>query len=318
MREEMMKKPGAESALQEKLREEMMKRQKIPLGTSGPGRVLQSSAPNEEDGGLKPLRLAFGSMSLVVGVLLICLVHIIIGIFIIAICTSVGSIQLVGIEIPPWKQIVGATWMIIGMPLIIQGGVGALYRIPTPVMTYFYYLAATCVLDLAFLISISWEASLCTSVVPKDFVEMGPNFVCGITDALLFVGFTLFGLIFMYFCFIVWSCAQEITGWKPALLDKMREEYEEEEEYYEPEPAMMPQGYPGYPMPAQYPSMQPMMPPMMPGGYSSNPGSFPAPMKTHGGMPAGGPYGSMSSQPPGVSMSTPSGFGAPRPSMPYK
>merc|ERR1711939_1197861 len=107
-------------------------------------------------------------------------------------CTSVGSIKLVGIEIPPWKQVVGATWALVGMPVIIQGGVGALYRIQGPVMQYCFYLVATCVLDIAFLLTLFYEADMCTTVMPSEYVKMGSHFVCGFTDSLLFAGF-LFG-----------------------------------------------------------------------------------------------------------------------------
>jgi hypothetical protein len=161
-----------------------------------------------EGGGLKPLRLAFGSMSLVVGVQLICLVHIVCAIVILYCCTSVAPITLVGIVIDPWKQVVGATWALLGMPLIIQGGVGALYRIKAPVMNYFYYLLATCALDMAFLLTLFYEADMCKSVMPKEYISMGPNFVCGFSDSLLFLGFMFFGLVFLYFCFIVWSMAK--------------------------------------------------------------------------------------------------------------
>jgi len=259
---------------------------------------------------MKPLRLAFGAISLTIGVQVICLVHIITSVFIIAMCTSVKAIVLVGIVIPPWKQVSGATWVLVGMPLIIQGGVGALYRIKTPVMNYFYYLLATCVVDMLFLASIFYEADMCKTVAAKEFVSMGPNFVCGIADSLVFMGFLFGGLVFLYFCFIVWSCAQEIAGWKPALLEKApQQEYDDEEEHMDYTPQNV-RGYqPGYAMPG----MQPMMPgmqPMMPGMQPM--GSFPMPMKGYGGMgggPQGGPYGSMGSQPM-------MGGGGPRPTMP--
>jgi hypothetical protein len=156
------------------------------------------------------------------------------------------------------------------MPIIIQGGVGALYRIQAPVMTYCFYLLATCVLDMVFLLTLFYEADMCTTVMPKEYVNMGSHFVCGMTDSALFLGFLVGGAVFLYFCFIVWSCAQEIVGWKPALLKKEEEydeedEYEERDGYYSAQP-QYPQGYPG-----------------MPAGY--------------GGMPQGGQYGSLGSQP---------------------
>lgn len=226
-------------------------------------KTLQKPPKEEEEGGIKPLRLAFGAMSLVVGVQFICLFNIVSNLFIMGVCTSVGSIKLVGIEIPPWKQVVGATWALVGMPIIIQGGVGALYRVQGPVMNYFFYLVATCALDMAFLITLFYEADMCTSVVPTEFVKMGSHFVCGLTDSALFLGFLFGGLVFLYFCFVVWSCAQEISGWKPALIQKEPEEPEyDEEEYRAPTPMVAQQ-------------------------------SFPMPTNTYGGMPSGGFYGSM-------------------------
>lgn len=252
----------------------------------------------QDEGGVKPLRLAFGAMSLVVGVQLICLIHIICGIAILMVCTSVGSIKLVGIEIPPWKQMVGASWALIGMPIIIQGGVGALYRVNTPVMNYFYYLFATCVLDLAFLLSLFYEADMCSAVMPSEYISMGPSFVCGMTDAGLFLGFLFFGIVFLYFCFVVWSCAQEISGWQPALIkkDEAPPEYDEEEyeEYLEPTAENM-KGHQLFAPTQAFPDLR-----NMPGA----PPSYPMPMKP-GGIPGGGPYGSMASM-------------GPRPSMPYQ
>jgi len=234
-----------------------------------PGRTLQPQAKEDDSGGgIQPLRLAFGSMSLVVGVQVICLAHIITGIFILACCTSVGSIKLVGIEIPPWKQVVGATWCLVGMPIIIQGGVGALYRVQTPVMNYFYYLLATCALDVAFLLSIFYESDMCTTVVPSEYVNMGSHFVCGMADSVLFLGF-LFGLlIFLYFCFIVWSCAQEISGNLIRLREKLPE-YEDEEEDLEPN-----RGFnPGYGM-SMAPGMDHPTGPPVPHGFQMRNGTL--------------------------------------------
>lgn len=263
----------------------------------------------EIPGGLKPLRLAFGTFSLLLGVLLICFFHLLFSLFLLSVASSVEAIQLVGIRIRPWTQVLGASYALGGMPLVIVAGVSALYRIKKPLMVYLYYLGGTFVLNISWLASLLYEADLCSSVVPESFINMGPSFVCGISDSLVFTCFLATALFALYFMWIVWSAAQEIGGFEVMLLQqpgqmkqKKSAEAEPDDEPKAPRPygtQNMMQGYAGGGM--QYGQMQ---------GYGGGMqhGQMPPQGFGHGQMPQG--YGG--------GMQYGSFANAPRPSMPVQ
>lgn len=263
-------------------------------------------AKDPDSGPVKPLRLAFGAFSLTVGVLLICLIHILCAVSLIAICSSVESIVLVGVVIPPRTQVMGASYALAGLPIIVLAGVSALYRIKYPLMLYFYYLGGTFILDVSWLLSLLYEADLCSSVVASEFISMGPAFVCGLSDTAMFVSFTVAAVFFLYFMYIVWSAAAQIDSFQPALLQHGQEppKFEDAEEKAPQRPQVAFSGKPMGGMPMGRPGGMPMQAPFSGYGGMAGAGGIP----THSAAPpsymgpismsaagAGG-YGSMAGQ----------------------
>merc|ERR1719316_1664118 len=87
-----------------------------------------------------------GCCTLLFGVEIVCLLHLLANILLISIASSVEPIELIGIRISPTVQVLNAAWALGGIPVIIGAGVGAVYRIESHLRIY-WYLVMTFILD---------------------------------------------------------------------------------------------------------------------------------------------------------------------------
>jgi len=150
-----------------------------------------------------------GCLSLVVGVELICLGHLLSCIAIIAVASSVEPLEVSGIEFSPTAQVANAAWALAGIPVIIGAGVGVLYRIESHLRTYFGYLLVTFILNSFWWSSFLVSGSICQTIVAKDVQRMGTAFVCGFTDTFVFFWMLLAMVISLYCCYMVYSAAED-------------------------------------------------------------------------------------------------------------
>lgn len=187
----------------------------IDIAMSDPMTKEEKTKPSPS---MKPLRLCCNAYSLFVGLVLICIGHVILNSIVLSNTSSVEPIELVGIRIRPTTQTLLGTWALTGMPIIVLGAVGSMFRITWALRLYMFYLIGTFLVDSALTLQIFYEADVCTTVVPKSIRKMGTAFVCGYTDMMVFVLLLVLGTVSLYCIWVVWSCLQEIQGAIPALL----------------------------------------------------------------------------------------------------
>eukprot|EP00927_Polykrikos_kofoidii_P057801 TRINITY_DN51993_c0_g1_i1.p1 TRINITY_DN51993_c0_g1~~TRINITY_DN51993_c0_g1_i1.p1 ORF type:complete len:224 (-),score=27.33 TRINITY_DN51993_c0_g1_i1:95-766(-) len=92
---------------------------------------------------ITPAPTVLGGVSLTSAVEMVCLAHLIFCISIIANVDSSGPITLSGVLISPFTQCWTAAYFLLGIPIIVCGGIGALYRIESHLTVYSYYLVGT-------------------------------------------------------------------------------------------------------------------------------------------------------------------------------
>jgi len=245
-----------------------------------------------------------GVLSLLTGVELICLLYLMGCITVIANISSVVPAVILGVEMGPFSQVLYGAWALIGIPVTVGAGVAALYRIEWHLRLFYQYAVGTVILNFGWWGNLLVQGSLCSTLVAKDVQRLGSSFVCGFTDTFLVFWMLVFGVVSIYFIYIIWSCAEEIRCMAhPELLGYSKALQGDQVPFWLPDaqPRMIgpPAGGAGPPMMGQPPPnmmMGPggpppygMMPPKTMGPGMMGPGMGPG-MGNFGGPP---PYGSV-------------------------
>ncbi|CAJ1355754.1 unnamed protein product, partial [Effrenium voratum] len=102
---------------------------------------------------LQPAPAVVGPVSLTALVGLIVLVHFGLNVFILG-SVSDKSVIVSGVEISSTLQYALGAFCLLGLPLTVHGGVGAVYRVPGHLHTYLWYLFAFLAAGAACLISV--------------------------------------------------------------------------------------------------------------------------------------------------------------------
>lgn len=146
-----------------------------------------------------------------VGVEATCLITLLSEIIAISACSSAVPVQIFGLVVPPYAQVLAASWAFVGIPIVIAAGVGALYRIEQSLRIFFVYLLISFFLGLIVPICLLLSGSLCDVVVDPTVQKMGSAFVCGFTDSFVFMWTLIAAVCNLYIVYIVWSAAEEIA-----------------------------------------------------------------------------------------------------------
>jgi len=160
---------------------------------------------------VKHARTSCFGASLLVGVEVTCLVTLLVQIVIIAACSSVERLQILGVIFAPGVQVLAASWAFVGIPIVVAAGVGALYRIEENLRVFFYYMTASMVLSAMAIFWILTHESFCDEVVAHEIRRIGSTFVCGFTDALVLTWGLIGGMLHTYQLYIIWSLAEDIA-----------------------------------------------------------------------------------------------------------
>lgn len=153
-------------------------------------------------GVIRPAPDVLGACSLTVMVEMICFVHLVICIVILANVSSVQTSVFGHMTFTPLLQCIIGAWCLFGIPLIVIAAFGTLYRLEDFLHCYIVYLSLTLVFAVAVLVSFISAHSVCLRVTGHPEVLM----TCNIID-----GFILFGMIIALGClafatYFVWSC----------------------------------------------------------------------------------------------------------------
>jgi len=117
---------------------------------------------------ITPAPGVLGGCSLLTAVELICLVHLIVCITIVSMASSVNPVDYAGVRISPYLQCVNAAWFLIGIPMIIIGGVGAVFRVESQLKVYLAYLVGTLFVVCAWLFIFIRYGNACNTIQPTS------------------------------------------------------------------------------------------------------------------------------------------------------
>lgn len=117
---------------------------------------------------IQPAPGVLGGCTLLTAVELICFFHLIVCIVFVATASSVTNVDIAGVRISGYMQCINAAWFLLGIPLIIIGGVGAVFRVEAQLKVYMAYLVGTLAVVIIWLgIFISY-GSACTTIQPTS------------------------------------------------------------------------------------------------------------------------------------------------------
>jgi len=155
---------------------------------------------------LSPAPTVLGACSLTAAVETVCAVHLCACIFILAQVDSANSVVMAGVEVSPAFQSITAAWCLLGVPMIIHGGIGAIYCVEGHLATYMLYLAGTMVWAIAWIVLFLRYGNTCSTLHPTtNDGRSTASFVCGISNGMvIFWMLALLGVIATG-VYLVWS-----------------------------------------------------------------------------------------------------------------
>jgi len=159
--------------------------------------------------GMEPQHQCCGCVSLLVGIELICLGHLIVNLVLIANTSALETKNTMGLRLSPYVQVWNGMWALFGVPIIIGGAVGMLYRIESHLRLYMWYLIWSLISSMFFTLFWLLGGRACGQIAHEDFRASGGEIVCGGSVAIVFTGLLWTWWIQAYCLFMVWSAAEE-------------------------------------------------------------------------------------------------------------
>jgi len=153
----------------------------------------------------------FCGCSLLFGVEIIALNQILYSVLSLSLTSSKDELVIGGVVITPTMEVAYASWCLLGIPLAIGAGVGALYQMPFHLNLFTLYLVALFIAHLLGIIGALASGVICGAAIAPEVQRLGQHFVCAFVDT--FAGF--WGLIILsvqaYCIYAVRSAAVAIS-----------------------------------------------------------------------------------------------------------
>jgi len=152
-----------------------------------------------------------GGFSLLTAVELICLANIIISVVVVSLASSTTPVDWAGVRISGYMQCINAAFFLLGIPMSIIGGVGAVYRVESQLRWYSYYLVASLLVIVGWLLILIFLGNSCSTVAPMSAQFRRQAFPqCNGA-----VGINIFGLVMAFVLvscavYLVWSMIQYV------------------------------------------------------------------------------------------------------------
>jgi hypothetical protein len=153
----------------------------------------------------------FCGCSLLFGVEIIALNQILYSILSLSLASSKEELEIGGLVITPTMEVAYAAWCLMGIPLAIGAGVGALYQMPFHLRMFELYLVALFVAHLGGVMGALGSGVLCESLVAPEVQRLGQHFVCAFVDAFLAFWLLIILCVQAYCIYVVHSAAAAIT-----------------------------------------------------------------------------------------------------------
>lgn len=164
----------------------------------------------EDNGKIRPTDACCGAVPLTLATNVIGLMHIIVNTIIIYIASSRSDHNYAGVPVSATLARQFAVWAVIGVPIIIGGGVGMLYRVSSHVRVYAYYMLGTLIYFMIFETMLLTSSGACDALADRSLQRLGKGFVCGSAIAASLFFWLVEAWIWLYLVYIVWSASCEI------------------------------------------------------------------------------------------------------------
>jgi hypothetical protein len=160
---------------------------------------------------LKPAPGVLGGVSLLTAIEFICLVHLIICLVFVCSASSTTSVDVAGVRVSGFFQCVNAAWFLLGIPLIIIGGVGAVFRVDKQLQAYLVYLWATLFVAIAWLFIFLRYGNACNTIQPlSGKYKKQALMVCQASNGMAIFWMLVVTGVLLGSIYLVWSMIQYV------------------------------------------------------------------------------------------------------------
>lgn len=150
-------------------------------------------------------------VSIVAMVELICAVHLAACVIVLSLASSTEIYVIGGVEISPDVQCATAAWFLLGVPVIIVGGVGAVYRVEKHLLVYLIYLFGTLGGMIAWFVLFATFGKSCETHEPTNGLTIAEaSFVCTVTSGIALFWNAVIVVAYVCAMFLVWSMREYI------------------------------------------------------------------------------------------------------------
>mmetsp|Transcript_64340 Transcript_64340/g.121856 ORF Transcript_64340/g.121856 Transcript_64340/m.121856 type:complete len:257 (-) Transcript_64340:107-877(-) len=162
-------------------------------------------------GVIAPAPGVLGGCSLLTAVELICFVHLIVCIVIVSLASSVTPVDFAGVTISPFLQCVNAGWFLLGIPCIVIGGIGAVFRVENQLKVYLAYLAVTLLVVIAWLLVFVRYGNACNTIQPvAGSYKKQALMVCQASNGMVLFWMLVLVAIVAGSIYLVWSMKEYV------------------------------------------------------------------------------------------------------------
>lgn len=138
-----------------------------------------------------PAPAVLGSFSLSAMLQLACCVHLIVCVYFVASVHSNRSVNISGVEVSPMMQCITGAWFLLGVPVVIHGAIGTVFRVEGLLSTYLLYLLATLAVVVSWIVIFLTYGNSCETVQPGEAkfrsgtAKEAPSLVCGVANGMV-------------------------------------------------------------------------------------------------------------------------------------
>lgn len=161
---------------------------------------------------ITPAPGVIGGISLLTAVEFICAVHLIICIAVISM-VSLNSVDYAGVRISGYFQCMIAAWCLLGIPMTIIGGVGAVFRVEKQLKAYLWYLVGTMVVVFILLGIMLRYGSACSTIQPMSAeYKSQALMVCQASNGMIIFWMLVVCGLIAGAIYLVWSMMQYVQN----------------------------------------------------------------------------------------------------------
>ncbi|CAD7964987.1 unnamed protein product [Amoebophrya sp. A120] len=159
---------------------------------------------------LRPAQTFLGRYSITRGVLVIGFTHLFFCVFFLCSINSTHALNVFGVSINESTQVWFGAWFLLGIPIVIGGGIGVVYRVEFQLRRYYYYLVFNTSFIGLHVLGVVFSGQLCNATTSPYLRELASTLVCGSTNFLALLWIFIGAVVSAYCTWIVWSAAEEV------------------------------------------------------------------------------------------------------------